>query len=63
MPITWRYEYMLVCDGECGTELILDNIDIRGNLKRPTSKTFKRIAIKDGWKIEGNKCWCPKCKK
>lgn len=57
--ITWRQEYLLECD-ICADSLILDNIDAP-RIKRPTPKTFKRIALKEGWKIEGDRCWCPKC--
>lgn len=60
MPITWRREYMLECE-DCVGILMLDDVDTP--YKNPTPKAFKRIAIKTGWKIKGNKCWCPECQK
>jgi len=64
MPVTFRTELYLECDGEfCNNNLQLDNIDA-GKIKHPTAKIFKKIARKDGWKInENDACWCPECKK
>ncbi len=64
MPVTFRREYYLECerfDELCNEVLMLDQADL--SYKRPTPKSFKRLAVKVGWKIEGNKCWCPTCKK
>lgn len=65
--ITFRHELYLECDGNgeygngCTENLCLDDIDVL--FKHPTAKSFIRIAIKIGWKIDKNECYCPYCKK
>lgn len=60
--VTWRTELHFICDQlddynpNCHKELSLDQLDAK------TKGGMLRIAKKEGWVWDKNKCYCPACK-